>query len=339
MDRRSFLAAGAALGMMGAVRMSRGGWSPAAAMPWPAQEIYAAASGSRIITAGGLVSRQGEPLHIERRVAVLETATGQWSEGPMLPQPRHHPMMVADVAGRMLAIGGYRRGEAGEWVNSLETWVLEDSAWVSLDPLPRPQAEAVGALLAGRVHLVTGRSPLTDANGRWQDQGDVDTHLALDPVTGRWEALRPAPMARNSAAAAVLDGALWIMGGRTVQGGGTGRLDRYDPVADRWDTLAPIPVSASGQQVGGGLAVGALAGKLVAFGGEWFAQGGGGVFPETWIYDLGADAWTRGPDMITPRHGLAAAVVGDRLYAIAGGEVVSGGRAGATVEVFQFQEP
>ena len=72
---------------------------------------------------------------------------------------------------------------------------------------------------------------------------------------------------------------------------------------------------------------------------EWFAQGGGGVFPETWIYDLGADAWTRGPDMITPRHGLAAAVVGDRLYAIAGGEVVSGGLAGATVEVFQFQEP
>ena len=336
MDRRSFLATGAALGVMGTGRVASGGWNAAAAMPWPAQEIYAAATGTRIFTAGGLVARQGEPLHIERRVAILDTTTGTWSEGPMLPQPRHHPMMVADGAGRVLAIGGYRRGEGGEWTNSLETWVLEGDSWSSLDPLPRPQAEAVGALVAGRVHLVSGRSPIAAANGNWPDQGDVDTHLALDPATGRWETRAPAPMARNSAAAAVLDDALWVAGGRTVRGGGTGRLDRYDPAADRWDTLAPIPVSDSGQQVGGGLAMGALGGKLVAFGGEWFAPGGGGVFPETWIYDPAADAWTRGPDMITPRHGLAAAVVGDRLYAIAGGEVVSGGKAGATVEVFEF---
>lgn len=334
MDRRSFLATGVAMGAVGPGRALGGGWSPAAAMPWPAQEIYAAASGGRIFTAGGLVARQGEPLHIERRVAVLDTTTGSWSEGPMLPQPRHHPMMVADDTGRVLAIGGYRRSDGGEWTNSLETWVLEDGTWSSLDPLPRPQAEAVGALLAGRVHLVTGRSPIGEANGNWPDQGDIDTHLALDPATGRWETLRPAPMARNSAAVAVLDGVLWIAGGRTVRGGGTGRLDRYDPVADRWDTLAPIPVADNGQQVGGGLAMGALGGKLVAFGGEWFAPGGGGVFPETWIYDPASDTWTRGPDMITPRHGLAAAVVGERLYAIAGGEVVSGGKAGGVVEVF-----
>jgi len=336
MDRRRFLATGAALGLMGTGRVASGGWSAAASMPWPAQEIYAAATGDRIVTAGGLVARPGQPLHIERRVANLDTVTGTWSEGPMLPQPRHHPMMVADGAGRVLAIGGYRRSDGGEWTNSLETWVLEGDAWRSLDPLPRPQAEAVGALLAGRVHLVTGRSPIAGANGNWPDQGDVATHLALDPATGRWETRAPAPMARNSAAVAVLDDALWVAGGRTVQGGGTGRLDRYDPAADRWDTLAPIPVSDTGQQVGGGLAMGALGGKLVAFGGEWFAPGGGGVFPETWIYDPAIDAWTRGPDMITPRHGLAAVVVGERLYAIAGGEVVSGGKAGATVEVFQF---
>ena len=111
MDRRRFLAAGAAgaaLGVMGTGRAASGSWSAATAMPWPAQEIYAATTGSRILTAGGLVARQGQPLHIEQRVAILDTATGTWSEGPMLPQPRHHPMMVADGTGRMLAIGGYQ---------------------------------------------------------------------------------------------------------------------------------------------------------------------------------------------------------------------------------------
>jgi flagellar basal body P-ring protein FlgI len=36
--------------------------------------------------------------------------------------------------------------------------------------------------------------------------------------------------------------------------------------------------------------------------------------------------------MRTPRHGLAAAAVDGVVYAIAGGEVVSGGRAGGVVE-------
>ncbi len=41
------------------------------------------------------------------------------------------------------------------------------------------------------------------------------------------------------------------------------------------------------------------------------------------------------PDMLTPRHGLAAAAVGDAVYAIAGGAVVSGGRAVGTVEALR----
>ena len=38
--------------------------------------------------------------------------------------------------------------------------------------------------------------------------------------------------------------------------------------------------------------------------------------------------------MRTPRHGLAAVTIDDVVYAIAGGEVVSGGRAGGVVEAF-----
>jgi len=126
--------------------------------------------------------------------------------------------------------------------------------------------------------------------------------------------------------------------GRTVAGGGTGRLDRYDPQADSWTTLAPIPLSAvSGRQVGGGLALVALGGKLVACGGEWFAPGGGGgVFAEAWIYDPAADTWSRGPDMITPRHGLAAVTIGDTAYAIAGSALVSSGDTTAVVEALRL---
>ena len=342
-DRRIFLAgagavAGAATLAPAAARAREGGWTAGPDMPWPVQEIYAAQHAGDIYVAGGLMARPGEPLHIEDRVAILEPGTGRWRQGPRLPAPRHHPMLIAGDAD-LYVMGGYARSEAGEWTNTTTGWVLAEGAWKPIAPLPSPQAEAVGVGWGETLHLITGRTPAGEANGNWNDQADTDRHLIYRIGDDRWEVGRPCPMARNSAAAAALDGAIWVAGGRTVSGGGTGRLDRYTPSEDRWDTLAPIPASeATGQQVGGGLALAAVSGRLVAFGGEWFRPrsegGGGGVFRETWIYTLADDAWTRGTDMRTPRHGLAGIGVEDTVYAIAGGAVVSGGRATATVETW-----
>ena len=75
---------------------------------------------------------------------------------------------------------------------------------------------------------------------------------------------------------------------------------------------------------------------LVAFGGEWFEGRGGGVFAETWFYDPARDAWTAGPAMRTPRHGLAAASVDGTVYALGGGEVASGGKASGLVEALSL---
>lgn len=342
-DRRAFLAAaGAAAAIPSAACGAQAGatdasaWTPKASLPWPAQEIYAAVLGGSLITGGGLVSRRGEPLHIEDRVAAYNPAADAWDALPSLPEPRHHPMFVATEED-LFVVGGYARSEAGDWTNTTTVWTLYDGEWRGASPLPTPQAEAVGVATGQVLHLIGGRTPGEAANGGWNDQTDTDRHLVLIPGAEGWEIRRPLPMARNSAAAAVMDEAIWVAGGRTVSGGGTGRLDRYDPAADRWDTLAPIPASpATGQQVGGGLAMAAAGGKLVAFGGEWFAPGGGGVFAETWLYDPAADRWEAGPAMRTPRHGLAAAAVGGVVYAVAGGEVVSGGRAGGVVEALRL---
>jgi hypothetical protein len=120
-------------------------------MSWAVQEIYAAVWDGRIATAGGLKSVQGQPLHIEDRLALFDPSRMSWSEGPRLPAPRHHPMMVA--SGETLwAIGGYGRSDAGEWTNAAEVWSLTPgaTAWADGPALPVPQAEAVGLSHAGR---------------------------------------------------------------------------------------------------------------------------------------------------------------------------------------------
>lgn len=336
-DRRQFLATATAAALPVPVFAHQAeGWQTRAPMPWVAQEIYCAVSGDRIVVVGGLIGVPGQrERRMEDRVGLYDPRADAWAEGPRLPVARHHPMVVATDAGRVFAIGGYGQGPVGQWTNSLAVWSLDDGVWVPGPALPEPQAETVGLALGDRIHLVTGRSPKGAANAEWNDQGDVATHRVL--ANGRWETLRPAPMARNSAAGAVLDGKLWVAGGRTVGGGGTGRLDRYDPVEDRWDTMAPILRSyASNNQVGGGLAMVAVNGRLVAFGGEWFAPGGGGgVFAETWIYDPAADRWDAGPAMKTPRHGLAAAAVDGVIYAIGGSSLVSSGATTGAVEALR----
>lgn len=336
MHRRAFLAAGAAVAAAPSVSRAETGWTPRASMAWPTQEIYCAALDGSITVAGGLVRSATGGLHINDRTAIYDAKADRWSEGPRLPQPRHHPMLAA-AAGRVWAFGGYDRRDGGEWTAMTDVWAIDRGVWTQVGQMPERLCETVGLSLDGRVHLITGRSPKGEANGQWNDQGDVATHLVFDAAANRWDKARPAPTARNSAAGAVLDGKLFVAGGRTVDGGGTGRLDRYDPAEDRWDTLAPIPASpATGRQVGGGLAMAEAGGKLVAFGGEWFDRPGGGVFAETWLYDPAHDAWTAGPAMRTPRHGLAAASVDGVVYAIAGGEVASGGKASGLVEALSL---
>src|SRR5215217_6792879 len=251
LDRRLFLtASAAALATPAVARQSRPAWSARAAMPWPVQEIYCAVRGDEIVVAGGLVGLPAGELHIEDRTAVYRPAEDRWAEGPRLPQPRHHPMLIAD-GDTVYALGGYGRTEAGDWTAMTEVWALKGDAWEPSVAMPAPQSETVGVSHQGRLHLITGRAPSGAANGQWNDQADIADHRVFLPAEGRWETASPCPMARNSAAAAVLDGAIWVAGGRTVSGGGTGRLDRYDPAADRWDTLAPIPRSeAANNQVG-----------------------------------------------------------------------------------------
>src|SRR5690606_13680244 len=201
--RRTFLAVGAAVAAAPVVSRAETGWTPRASMPWPTQEIYCAAQDGSITVAGGLVRSAAGGLHINDRTAIYDVRADRWSEGPRLPQPRHHPML-ASAAGRIWAFGGYDRRDGGEWTAMTDIWGIDRGVWAQVGQMPQRLCETVGLSVGDRVHLVTGRSPKGEANGQWNDQADVATHLVFDAAANRWETARPAPMARNSAAGAVL---------------------------------------------------------------------------------------------------------------------------------------
>ena len=65
-------------------------------------------------------------------------------------------------------------------------------------------------------------------------------------------------------------------------------------------------------------------------------EGTSRVFGQNEAYDPAGDSWEQYAPMLTPRHGLGAAVVGDAIYVAGGGPVMGGGVQSAVNESFRL---
>ena len=211
-------------------------------------------------------------------------------------------------------------------------WRLKqlNGSWEQLAPMPHPQAETVCQSLNGYIHVVGGRSPSGSRNAEWSDHIDTDEHWYYDTPSNAWRKLAPLPTPRNSAAGAIVNGVLYVIGGRTVSDGNTAAVEVYDPLSDRWESARPMPKAQ------GGLAAAVLNGKIYAFGGEYFNPAPGGVFAEAWEYNPDTDKWRAVAAMPRRRHGLGAVTVGEAIYVLGGAAQVSSGETSAALDRFEI---
>lgn len=299
-------------------------WQAVSALPWATQEVYGTVWNEQIVVAGGLRSGPDSDRQFTTLAgtARFDPATETWTEGPDLPDPRHH-IVLGTAGGTVYGFGGFIDESRGNpFAFREDIYAFDGTEWGRIGAMPTPLGETVALSLSNRIHLVTGSLHGSDASGA------TGTHLVYDPDGDTWAEARPAPTARSSATGAVIDGQLYVAGGRTTEDGVTnlGALERYDPATDEWTELRPLP------QPSGGLNGAALNGTLYVFGGEHFDEGGG-VYGHTWAYDPAADEWTEMPPMPTPRHGLAGVALDGRVFAVGGNTAAGIGAATAsTVE-------
>ncbi len=347
LNRRSFVAAAPAGAMLIGSRAlghsdpsASGKWMARADMPFPVQEIYPApywresSAGPSlkptpfniIVNAGGLAP--DVPHNVTNETVWYDPAVDQWGYGAALPAPRHHLMLVNNN-GYLYGIGGFARDAGGGWRMRSDNWRLSsiNGQWAPMRSLPHPQAEAHCVSLGGFIHVAGGRAPAGSKNLEWSDHIDTDEHWVYDPALDRWQDLAPLPTPRNSGAGVALNGVLFVIGGRTVNGGNSAAVEVYDPLSDRWDKVRPMPKAQ------GGLAAAALNGKIYAFGGEYFADGGG-VYPNAWEYNPRTDRWRAVADMVRPRHGLGAVTLDEAIYVIGGAARVGGDGTSAAIDAF-----
>lgn len=306
-------------------------WTKAAQPTVARQELYPEVLNGKIYVAGGVLSQNpGFTDHFES----YDPVNDAWTQLRSLPEARHHIMLSA-VRGLLYGIGGFTGGFP-DWraQPTMFIYAPASNTWTGGIDLPAARAEAISAVVDDKIYLIGGRVRATDDARLFNDHIDSVRNEVFDPTIDRWATLADAPTARNSAASAVIDGKIYVVGGRnfvknadgTTQQVNVPNLEVYDPKIDRWETRSPMP------QAQGGLAATSLNGKLYVFGGEqWVPEQK--VFAESWVYDPKTDDWEALPPLPTPRHGLGASTVGNRIFVFGGGTKTGGDAATTSHEV------
>ncbi len=140
-------------------------------------------------------------------------------------------------------------------------------------------------------------------------------------VEDSWTTLDPMPTARSGLGVAVVNGKIYAIGGWNGGGGAVAVNEEYDPVTNTWITKTPMSVPRRTF----GIAV--YQNKIYVIGGA------SGTDPNTGsdilcsfneVYDPLTDTWSTNGSLPTPRRGLDAIVVDDKIYLIGGYRYISG---------------
>ena len=310
-------------------------------------------------SASGYVSRSASvalTMGANTRDVVLAPA-GEWGSRADLLVPLSE-LASAYLDGKIYMMGGYPNSRIT--AKTVQVYDIASNTWSFGPELPQPNNHGMAATVNGRIYLIGGQTLADDPPGTYSY---VNTVYELDPAVGAWVAKAPMPTARSSGVAVVLDGKIYVAGGRPQH---ETDFAVYDPAADEWEVLPDLPTNRNHftgaaingriHYVGGrqGLGLGqsmttahevfdpqtktwtTAAPMLRARSGMngvmargcfhvWGGEGPGGMFPDHDIYDPRTGEWIELLDMPMPVHGVyGSAFVNDLIWVTGGGDMVGG---------------
>ena len=194
---------------------AKGGWVAKARMPTARSGGVAVVHGGKIYVAGGRVPRGHD-------FAVYDPAADEWEVLPDLPSQRNH-ITGAAINGRIHIVGG-RLGNGLSPLKSdaHEVFDPQTRTWAAAAPMLRGRSGMNGVVALGCFHVWGGEAPT----------GMTPDHDYYDPRTDKWWSLRDMPIPIHGVVgSAFVDGLIWVTGGGTQVGGGSGSLHNqtYQP--------------------------------------------------------------------------------------------------------------
>jgi len=305
-----------------ATAQAQGKWTKLATFPEPAEELLGVAAGGKMYVFCGLAPGW-KPIGM---VYEYDPATDKWSKKKPMPLLSHH-VAFTEYRGKIYAFGGFVYPASGPaaWVPVDNAWEYDPAAdsWKALAPMPTKRGSPVAAVVGDRIYVIGGatlppgsKEPAVHPARPHLSVGAVEEY---DPAANTWRARTSMPTPRNHATVGVVNGKIYVIGGRvggafiTSGSSNVDVVEEYDPAADAWGPpRAKMPSARSA------MASGVYEGRIYVTGGEGQDAQRMYTFRALEAYDPAANTWSILPSLPVSRHGLAGAVVGNRLHMVSG---------------------
>ena len=236
-------------------------------------------------------------------ISIYNVATDSWTFDDEASMGNVHSSNgVGTIGGKLYSSGGYPFLHAIDGLsNSLSAYDPAAGRVTWLADMPKYTAEGVTGVINGKLYVLPG---ICDTS-RWPqpaycEHEPIRRLYRYDPATNKWGARRSAPHFHRSAAAGVIGGKFYVVGGfNDFQP--VADLDVYDPATDTWTTRAPIP--KAGRAIGT-----ALGGKLYVV-----------VGVDAYVYNPGTNRWSAIADPTRGHDGVVRVVINGKPKLLAVG--------------------
>jgi N-acetylneuraminic acid mutarotase len=293
-------------------------WSKAAPFPEPEEELYGSIVNGKMYVVGGFgYNTPGAapgPRVPPAFIYEYDPGGDKWTKKKTIPVPVHHQAQAV-FNGKLYIFGGCGRGISGA-DGVTNAWEYDPAAdsYKALAPMPGKRCAAIAEQVAGKMYVIGGLEPLENGQGtRVSGRNDV-----YDPATNTWTSRSPMPTTRNHAFSGVVNGRIYVIGGRLGAGtvaasSPTDVVEEYDPATNLWGAVKqkmPTP------RRGGGVAT--YNGRIYVAGGEITNRQFSAAFRALEAYDPASDSWEVLPTMPSARHGVAAGFIENKLHLVSG---------------------
>ncbi|RDC62593.1 Kelch repeat-containing protein [Adhaeribacter pallidiroseus] len=314
----------------------------------PTPQVAASATGvwAAIVPSSGAPTARHEASYVQagnkfylmggrriKPVQVFDPVNKTWVNKVNTPIELHHFQAIS-IDGLIYVVGAFTGSYPHEKpVATIYIFNPATNKWITGATIPAARRRGSSGVVVynKKIYMVGGIK-----DGHWS--GHVNWFDEYNPATNTWRTLPNAPRARDHFQAAIINGKLYLAGGRRSSASTNQtfeltvpQVDVFDFAAFKWATL-PSSGNIPTQRAGAATAV--IGNDLIIIGGESGSQTQ--AHKHTEALNVTTNTWRRLADLKQGRHGTQAIVNNNNIYLAAG----CGNRGGTpelnTQEVFYF---
>jgi N-acetylneuraminic acid mutarotase len=160
-------------------------------------------------------------------VVIYDPETDTWTE-KQCPYQGWAPA-TAVVNGKIYVFGGYYGLSNGVALSTVYEYDPVLDQWEQKTSMPTGRWGAACAVVNEHIYVIGGGLDFSFDNSYANDSNTVEVY---DPSSDTWDTGSPIPVERQSGAACVLDGMIYVSGGAYTTSGAENNFHVYDPACD-----------------------------------------------------------------------------------------------------------